>query len=149
MPAGTAYVYFTYGMYYCFNISSQEPGAAVLLRALEPLEGIEIMKQIRFPTENTRFKPKMLCNGPSKLCISMYIDKNKCNQLDLCNNDKLWLEDDDFDESLSVVTSSRIGLNSKTAQEWMDAPLRFYVYKNDCVSKVDRKAEEIFTQQNI
>lgn len=47
MPPGTCYVYFTYGMYYCFNISSKEPGAAVLLRALEPLEGIEVMRELR------------------------------------------------------------------------------------------------------
>lgn len=47
MQPGTAYVYMTYGMYYCFNISSIEPGAAVLLRALEPIEGISRMKELR------------------------------------------------------------------------------------------------------
>lgn len=47
MPVGTSYVYMTYGMYYCINISSLEPGAAVLLRGLEPLEGIDYMKKLR------------------------------------------------------------------------------------------------------
>lgn len=47
LPAGTCYVYMTYGMYHCLNVSSKEPGAAVLLRALEPLFGMEIMEQRR------------------------------------------------------------------------------------------------------
>lgn len=47
MPAGTCYVYMTYGMYYCLNISSEEPGAAVLIRALEPLMGITFMEEKR------------------------------------------------------------------------------------------------------
>lgn len=50
MPAGTTYVYITYGMYHCFNISSKEPGAAVLLRALEPVSGIETMRIFRGKT---------------------------------------------------------------------------------------------------
>lgn len=47
MPPGTSYVYMTYGMYYCFNISAAEPGAAVLIRALEPLEGLDCMRNLR------------------------------------------------------------------------------------------------------
>lgn len=47
MAPGTAYVYFTYGMYHCFNISSDGPGAAVLLRAVEPLLGMEKMQDHR------------------------------------------------------------------------------------------------------
>lgn len=47
MPPGTSYVYMTYGIYHCFNISAAEPGAAVLIRALEPLEGLDIMRQLR------------------------------------------------------------------------------------------------------
>lgn len=47
MVPGTAYVYMTYGMYFCMNISSKEPGSAVLLRALEPVEGVEDMLKLR------------------------------------------------------------------------------------------------------
>lgn len=47
MPVGTSFVYMTYGMYYCLNISSIEPGGAVLLRALEPTEGLETMRKYR------------------------------------------------------------------------------------------------------
>lgn len=52
MPVGTAYVYSTYGMYCCFNVSGIEPGSGVLIRALEPLEGIEHMKSLRAGTDN-------------------------------------------------------------------------------------------------
>lgn len=51
MPPGTSYVYMTYGMYHCFNISAAEPGAAVLIRALEPLEGLDFMRQLRNGTQ--------------------------------------------------------------------------------------------------
>lgn len=47
LPAGTCYVYMTYGIYYCLNISSVEPGAAVLIRALEPILGMDSMKENR------------------------------------------------------------------------------------------------------
>lgn len=47
MAPGTSYVYMTYGMYHCFNISAREPGAAVLIRALEPIEGLDYMRQLR------------------------------------------------------------------------------------------------------
>lgn len=47
MQPGTAYVYMTYGMYFCFNISTSEPGGAVLIRAVQPLEGIDTMRTLR------------------------------------------------------------------------------------------------------
>lgn len=50
MPVGTCFVYMTYGMYHCFNISSREPGAAVLIRALEPICGMETMEKFRGKT---------------------------------------------------------------------------------------------------
>lgn len=71
--AGTIYIYFTYGMHYCFNIVTGEEGSGqgVLIRALEPTEGIDLMKQRRMkPNERD------LCNGPAKLVQAMGITKD-------------------------------------------------------------------------
>src|SRR3989344_6842175 len=78
---GKAYVYFTYGMYHCFNVvtNKKNKGEAVLIRALEPIDGIEIMKKRRKVEEI-----KNLCSGPGKLVISMGIKKEH-NGLDLLN----------------------------------------------------------------
>lgn len=71
--AGTAYVYFTYGMHYCLNVvvGREEEGSAVLIRALEPLTGESMMKKNRQTILNTN-----LLNGPAKLCQALAIDKN-------------------------------------------------------------------------
>lgn len=71
--AGHAYVYFSYGLHYCFNVvvGPKGEGSAVLIRALEPLDNIESMKQLR-STDNIH----NLCNGPAKLCQALAIDKN-------------------------------------------------------------------------
>ncbi|KAL3270871.1 hypothetical protein HHI36_021386 [Cryptolaemus montrouzieri] len=146
MPEGTSYVYMTYGMYYCLNISSKEPGAAVLIRALEPIEGLEQMennrlKKMKNKNSSKKFKNIELCNGPSKLCISMDIRKENCNKIDLCQNDYLWIEEPGEKENFVVVTSTRIGVAS-AGEEWANKPLRFYIYQNPHVSKRDRKAEK-------
>ena len=69
-PAGRAYVYFVYGMHYCVNVTTQPPGVpeAVLLRALEPLDGIELMRTRRALPEGPEWK---LCRGPGALCRAM------------------------------------------------------------------------------
>jgi len=69
-PAGRAYVYFVYGMHYCVNVTTQPPGVpeAVLLRALEPLDGIELMRARRGLPEGPVWK---LCRGPGALCRAM------------------------------------------------------------------------------
>jgi DNA-3-methyladenine glycosylase len=69
-PAGHAYVYFVYGMHYCVNVTTQPPGVpeAVLLRALEPLDGIELMRARRGLPEGPDWK---LCRGPGALCRAM------------------------------------------------------------------------------
>ncbi|XP_058794838.1 uncharacterized protein LOC131666308 isoform X2 [Phymastichus coffea] len=150
MPPGTIYVYFTYGMYHCFNISSQEKGSAVLIRALEPLVGIEYM------AENRSWKPKPrepkklmknlkiheLCNGPSKICIALQLVKQH-SRYSLCNWKELWIEDDGKQGEFKIVECPRIGIESAGA-EWANKPLRYYVYGHKCVSKRDKKAESIF-----
>jgi DNA-3-methyladenine glycosylase len=141
MPAGTTYVYFTYGMYFCFNISSVEPGAAVLLRALEPIQGLEIMKKFRTAKKKGPLKDTELCNGPSKLCIAMNVTKDNCNKIDLTESERLWIEDDGGRiEATQIVNCRRIGIAS-AGEEWAAKPLRFYVLSNAHVSKRDKKAE--------
>jgi DNA-3-methyladenine glycosylase len=83
MKAGTAYVYNIYGMYCCLNISSQEPGAAVLIRGLEPVHGIDQMR-LKRKLDDVK-ATKLVANGPSKLCMALGITKRLFNQVDLFN----------------------------------------------------------------
>jgi DNA-3-methyladenine glycosylase len=84
---GYCYVYFTYGSSFMVNVSSEEPGvgAGVLLRALEPLEGIEIMQRFR---KTTRVRD--IARGPGRLAKAMHIDK-RYDGIDLCAGEALWL----------------------------------------------------------
>lgn len=132
---GLAYVYIIYGMYYCFNVVTRKEGIpeAVLVRALEPLEGLDIMSQRRFDNKynNLNKNQKLgLTNGPGKLCIAMGIDKNN-NGYDLCQN-RLYIEDDNM-RKFNIVDSKRIGINY--AEEARDYLLRFYIEGNYYVSK--------------
>ncbi|KAK7004629.1 DNA-3-methyladenine glycosylase [Biomphalaria glabrata] len=143
MAPGTAYVYNIYGMYCCLNISSQGEGCAVLIRALEPQEGLEIMKTHRSKnsTNSTKeLKVKELTNGPSKLCQALAISKNDFNKCDLTNSELLWLEQGETIPDEKIVCSPRINIGY--AEEWQEKPLRFYILGNSCVSKRDKKAEE-------
>ncbi|KAL0115568.1 hypothetical protein PUN28_010824 [Cardiocondyla obscurior] len=141
MPPGTTYVYMTYGMYHCFNISSQGDGCAVLIRALDPLEGIEYMADQRntLKTKKIDLKPHEVCNGPSKLCIAYQLNKQH-SKYSLCTWKSLWIEDDDALEDIKIVKSARIGIDS-CGPEWANKPLRYYIYGNKSVSKRDKKAE--------
>ncbi|KDR23034.1 probable DNA-3-methyladenine glycosylase isoform X2 [Zootermopsis nevadensis] len=151
MKPGTTYVYITYGMYHCFNISSQGSGAAVLLRALEPLEGLEFMHLERGKRKkSTSSKPKELkahelCSGPAKLCMSFNITKSLCNEQDLTAWDGLWVEEDESNQKsldpCHIVTSHRIGIDS-VGREWASKPLRFYLLGNSSVSRRDRAREK-------
>ncbi|KAK2576211.1 hypothetical protein KPH14_005581 [Odynerus spinipes] len=151
MPPGTIYVYMTYGMYYCFNISSQGDGCAVLIRAVDPLEGIEHMANQRTLKKKSsaskgtskNFKVHELCNGPSKLCMSFQLHKNH-SKYSMCIWKNLWLEDDSFKEEIKIVKCARIGIDS-SGPEWSNKPLRYYIYGNRSVSKRDKKAEELLT----
>lgn len=123
--AGLAYVYFTYGMHYCFNVVTGEvgKGSAVLIRALEPLEGIDLMKKFR-NQENVQ----NLTNGPAKLCQAFRIDK-KLNGEDLKTSSKIYIANSD-DEEFEIVKTRRIGIEKSK-----DLLLRFYIKGNNFVSK--------------
>lgn len=121
-------------------------GACVLLRALEPLEGLETMRQLRNSlrksTVGRSLKDRELCSGPSKLCQALAIDKS-FDQQDLAQDDAVWLEHGPLESSSPavVVAAARIGIGH--AGEWTQKPLRFYVQGSPWVSVVDRVAEQM------
>jgi DNA-3-methyladenine glycosylase len=113
---GFSYVYLIYGMYFCLNVTTEPPGvgAAVLIRALEPLEGIEYMRQRR----GMQVPIMALTSGPGNLCRAMNIDR-KSDGLNLRSGD-LYIKPSQH-LTAQVRVSRRIGLN--VAEKW---PLRFY-----------------------
>ena len=125
---GTAYVYFVYGMYNQFNIVTnvRDIPHAVLVRALEPVEGIEIMRQRRHVQSDHQ-----LTNGPGKLCIALGIDR----QLDAANltGDRVWLEEGNRFPRSKIASGPRIGIDY--AEEWIDKPWRFWIRDNPFVSR--------------
>ena len=129
LPGGVNYVYFTYGMHFCFNIitaEAEEP-EAVLIRALEPLEGVEHMKKQR-----NKSQLQELCNGPAKLCQAFSVDKS-FNGKDL-EGDTLYIENKKTFHGEAVQTH-RVGLSlNSDAHYW---PIRFYIPQNDFVSRKD------------
>lgn len=133
---GTAYVYLIYGMYHCFNVITKIEGEAegVLIRAIEPLEGIEKMAHLRYKksiSEISKTQFKNLTTGPGKLCIALNIDKNN-NKQDLCNEGTLYIEYNDKGR-FNIVESKRIGIDY--AEEAKDFLWRFYIEDNPWVSK--------------
>lgn len=116
-PAGFAYVYMIYGMYYCLNVVTQSPkvGSAVLIRALEPVKNIN---------ERTQ--------GPGLLCRAMQIDKT-LNGHDLLSDDFFITSAEVNNPEFEIITKPRIGV--AYAKEWANKPLRFYIKNNLFVSK--------------
>lgn len=119
-------------------------GAAVLLRSLEPLQSQDIMRQLRASKRKEgakMVKDKELCNGPSKLCQAL--DIQRCfDRRDLASDTDVWLETDMewvTPDARGVVSAPRVGINSHG--EWATKPLRFYLRGHPCVSVVDRAAE--------
>eukprot|EP00057_Strongylocentrotus_purpuratus_P032047 XP_786488.2 PREDICTED: probable DNA-3-methyladenine glycosylase [Strongylocentrotus purpuratus] len=143
LSPGHAYVYMTYGMYHCINITSQGEGQAVLIRGLFPLEGKYTMAALRQKASkksNRTFKTKDLCNGPGKLCLSLDIDR-QLDGIDLTQSDSsMWVESGDHISDGDIVSCPRIGIDSAT-KEWVQKPLRFYVKGNSCVSKRNKARE--------
>jgi len=137
---GTAYVYFTYGMHHCMNIvcgDIDEP-VAVLIRALEPIEGLEQMKRHRTTgkTLKTPITDLQLCNGPGKLCKALAIDR-LLDGADLVLGKSLFIETrgkrpHHAIDAVEVVNTTRIGIAS--AGTWTHKPLRWYIKGNKHVS---------------
>lgn len=125
---GCAYVYMIYGVYFCLNAVTGPKGfpSAVLIRALEPLENVEIMRRLRGAARDVD-----ISSGPGKLCRAMSIDK-ALNGADL-RSSVLWIEDSGLEVG-SVGTSPRVGVDY--AGEYRDKPWRFFVEGSPHVSKV-------------
>ena len=135
-PPGTAYVYIIYGMYYCFNIITVEEGVpeGVLIRGIEPLEGIDQMSINRFgkPYEAlTKYQKNNLTNGPGKLSMAFNINKT-LDKEDLCK-DRLYLRESQ-DGNFNIIQATRIGIDY--AEEARDFLYRFYIEGNPYVSKL-------------
>lgn len=127
---GHAYIYLIYGMYNCINITAGSVAGkpeAVLIRSLEPVEGLELMSQRRGCPE----KLVNLTNGPGRLCIAMGISRAQ-NLLDL-TAPPLYLQDAPEVPLDEIAASKRVGVDY--ADEWKDIPWRFYIKKNRFVSK--------------
>uniref|UniRef100_H3BEG1 DNA-3-methyladenine glycosylase n=1 Tax=Latimeria chalumnae TaxID=7897 RepID=H3BEG1_LATCH len=143
MKPGTMYVYQIYGIYFCMNVSSQGEGAAVLLRSLEPLQGLDTMRQLRSVRKKGNqksCKDQGLCNGPSKLCQALDIDKS-FDRRDLATDCEAWMEPGpSVITEEAIVSTARIGIGY--AGEWAKKPLRFYIHGNRCVSVVDKLAQQ-------
>jgi DNA-3-methyladenine glycosylase len=122
---GHAYIYFTYGNHYCLNITTQETGTpgAVLIRAIEPVEGLRAMKRLR-----PNVLDRDLTNGPGKLTRALGIDKT-LNETDMAVPGLLFITCSDYTK-VKVERSPRIGISTGKDRLW-----RFYIKDNKFVSR--------------
>ena len=123
--AGKAYVFFTYGFHHCLNVKTEREGVAgaILIRALEPLEGIELMRKNRGKEEM-----RELANGPGKLTQALKIDR-RLNGEDLVQSERLFFARGK-DTPLEIRDSSRIGIDRGLEFKW-----RYFIGGNQFVSR--------------
>ena len=121
---GYAYVYITYGIHHCLNLVTEREGypAAVLIRALEPVDGLKLMKKRR-----GRQKLQDLTSGPAKLCQALGVDR-ELNGADLCSG--IIFVQDRGGVVGRIASSSRIGIKEGKDKKW-----RFFIKGNQCVSR--------------
>jgi DNA-3-methyladenine glycosylase len=122
--AGHAYVYFTYGMHHCLNLVTGPSGVAnaVLIRALDPVAGLEVMRQHRGVLARER-----LARGPG--CVAQALGLDRCHDgLDVTGS-PLWVSDVAARREGRIEVGSRIGIRVATERPW-----RFFVSGNPCVS---------------
>ena len=125
---GTAYIFFIYGMYFQFNVvvGAAEVPHAILIRAVEPFENTELMRERR-----GKMPDKSLTSGPGKLCIALGINKT-FNGTDLLA-DKVWLEDFKTFAPEEIVAGTRVGIDY--AEEFTAKPWRFWLKNNKYISR--------------
>lgn len=134
-PPGYAYVYLIYGIHYCMNIVTERKGegSAILIRALEPVGGLEEIALNRYTKELKELTKRQtinLSNGPGKLCKALNITRDNYGE-DL-TGDKLFLLDDGYDQ-FDIGISKRINIDY--AEEAKDFEWRFFIKDNPYVSK--------------
>lgn len=127
LEGGHAYIYFTYGMHHCLNVVTANQGQpeAVLIRALEPLEGLQEMQKQRKTSSLSN-----LTTGPAKLCQAFQITK-KLNGVNLLKSQKIYIKKRKKSVK-NIICDARIGLSS--AKEHAYLPLRFFIKDNPFVS---------------
>jgi DNA-3-methyladenine glycosylase len=128
---GTAYVYFVYGMYNQFNVVTNVADVphAILVRSVEPAEGLEIMRARR-PGRSEY----ALTSGPGRLCLAMGIDR-KLDKADLLG-ERVWIEEAVSISPRQIARGARVGIDY--AEDWIKKPWRFWVRDNPFVSKPNR-----------
>jgi len=125
---GHVYVFFVYGMYYQLNLVTGPAGQAhvILIRGVEPVEGIEIMRERRGPMPD-----KNLTSGPGKLAIALGIDRSYNGEH--LSGDRIWVEEYRNLKKSEIASGPRVGIDY--AEEFIKMPWRFWVSDNSFVSR--------------
>src|SRR5512132_2043932 len=129
---GTAYVYLIYGMYNQFNVVTnvEDVPHAVLVRALEPVEGLDVIRRRR--RDRSEYE---MTSGPGRLCIAMGIDR-ALDKADLLG-DRVWIEEGVSISPRQIARGPRVGIDY--AEEWASKPWRFWVRDNPFVSRSGKR----------
>lgn len=150
MSPGTIYVYMTYGMYYCFNISSKESNTYVLIKAVEPLIGLEYMellqnmrvkenkKEKEITKDVKKFKTTDLCNNSFKICTSFVIEEDEFNKKLIYNCNYLWIESDPYEKSTTIVRVPLVNVEN-LVDEQPTKLFHYYILENPNVSKCNKE----------
>jgi DNA-3-methyladenine glycosylase len=125
-PPGRLYVYFTYGMHFCMNVvtGADGEGSAVLLRAVEPLDGMDRMAEHR-----GLHAPRLLAAGPGRLCQAFAVGREH-NGIDLVSGTEMWIEPGDEVSEEEVRVGPRVGIRQAVEEPW-----RFVVAGSPFVSR--------------
>lgn len=136
-PGGHIYIYNIYGIYQCFNIVAEREGVlgGVLIRGIEPLEGIEEMYENRYKRPYDKPKKREiinLTNGPAKFVMAYGITMDKFYGADLTRDKRIWLEHREKLQSEDIVRTPRINIDYAKSKDYL---LRFYIKDNLFISK--------------
>jgi DNA-3-methyladenine glycosylase len=129
---GRAYTYLIHGKYYLLNLVTEAEGqpGAVLLRAIEPLEGLEVMAQHRAGRPRHEWT-----SGPGRLTLALHIGAGE-NRVDMRGPESgLWIEGDMSYPDEAVSRGPRIGMGKNLPEPWLSAPLRWWVSSHPDVSR--------------